>query len=138
MEFRVYGPTCSGKWIVYSATDPQRRITFPDEVSAYRAKRALDKFFKYQYTILIDHSFAMNVYPTNFYEQVVLSMKKNDEVAETFDHEDRLVLALRQLEDISILVRGNEYESYLMQRIISLKCELQRQYNLIHKINAYV
>jgi len=46
VEFRVYGPTCSGRWIVYSATDPHRRISFPDEVAAYRAKRALDKYFK--------------------------------------------------------------------------------------------
>lgn len=80
----------------------------------------------------------MNVYPPSFYEQVVLSMKKNDEVADTFDQQDRLVLSLRQLEDLSSLVRGNEYEKYLMSRIISLKVELQRQYNVLMNINPYV
>lgn len=80
----------------------------------------------------------MNVYPPSFYEQVVLSMKKNDEVADTFDQQDRLVLSLRQLEDLSSLVRGNEYEKYLMSRIISIKVELQRQYNVLMNINPYV
>lgn len=80
----------------------------------------------------------MNVYPPSFYEQVVLSMKKNDEVADTFDQQDRLVLSLRQLEYLSSLVRGNEYEKYLMSRIISLKVELQRQYNVLMNINPYV
>jgi len=80
----------------------------------------------------------MNVYPPSFYEQVVLSMKKNDEVADTFDQQDRLVLSLRQLEDLSSLVRGNEYEKYLMSRIISMKVELQRQYNVLMNINPYV
>ena len=65
-------------------------------------------------------------------------MKKNDEVADTFDQQDRLVLSLRQLEDLSSLVRGNEYEKYLMSRIISLKVELQRQYNVLMNINPYV
>lgn len=80
----------------------------------------------------------MNVYPPSFYEQVVLSMKKNDEVADTFDQQDRLVLSLRQLEYLSSLVRGNEYEKYLMSRIISIKVELQRQYNVLMNINPYV
>ena len=65
-------------------------------------------------------------------------MKKNDEVADTFDQQDRLVLSLRQLEYLSSLVRGNEYEKYLMSRIISLKVELQRQYNVLMNINPYV
>ena len=65
-------------------------------------------------------------------------MKKNDEVADTFDQQDRLVLSLRQLEDLSSLVRGNEYEKYLMSRIISIKVELQRQYNVLMNINPYV
>ena len=49
-----------------------------------------------------------------------------------------LDLSLRQLEYLSILVRGNEYEQYLMSHINSVKVELQRQYNVINNINAYV
>jgi len=84
----------------------------------------------------------MNVYPPDFYEQVVQSMPKIDhKVAESTTKQtqsDVLDLSLRQLEYLSILVRGNEYEQYLMSHINSVKVELQRQYNVINNINAYV
>jgi len=80
----------------------------------------------------------MNNYPPEFYTEVLKHDKKKKEPAvELFDKSDKLVLALRQLDSISSLVRGNEYESYLMQRVISMKVELQRQYNVLHNINAY-
>ena len=84
----------------------------------------------------------MNVYPPDFYEQVVQSMPKIDhKVAESTTEQTQsnvLDLSLRQLEYLSILVRGNEYEQYLMSHINSVKVELQRQYNVINNINAYV
>tara|TARA_Y100000004_G_scaffold128218_1_gene144400 strand:+ start:430 stop:705 length:276 start_codon:yes stop_codon:yes gene_type:complete len=89
----------------------------------------------------IDHSSSMNVYPPEFYEQVVQSMPKIDPVAESTTKQTQsnvLDLSLRQLEYLSILVRGNEYEQYLMSHINSVKVELQRQYNVINNINAYV
>ena len=90
----------------------------------------------------IDHSSSMNVYPPEFYDQVVQSMPKNDHtVAESTTKQTQsnvLDLSLRQLEYLSILVRGNEYEQYLMSHINSVKVELQRQYNVINNINAYV
>lgn len=90
----------------------------------------------------IDHSSSMNVYPPDFYEQVVQSMPKIDhKVAESTTEQTQsnvLDLSLRQLEYLSILVRGNEYEQYLMSHINSVKVELQRQYNVINNINAYV
>jgi len=90
----------------------------------------------------IDHSSSMNVYPPDFYEQVVQSMPKIDHtVADPITKQTQsnvLDLSLRQLEYLSILVRGNEYEKYLMSHINSVKVELQRQYNVINNINAYV
>jgi len=83
----------------------------------------------------------MNVYPPDFYEKVVQSMPKTDPVADPITKQTQsnvLDLSLRQLEYLSILVRGNEYEKYLMSHINSVKVELQRQYNVINNINAYV
>lgn len=41
----------------------------------------------------------------------------------------KLLLALQQLENISSLVRGNEYEKFFVQHIIPIKVELERQYS---------
>jgi hypothetical protein len=41
----------------------------------------------------------------------------------------KILFALQQLENISNLVRGNEYERFMVQHIIPIKVELERQYS---------
>ena len=41
--------------------------------------------------------------------------------------EEKLIIALRQLANLSSLLEGNEYETYIAQRLISVECELSRQ-----------
>ena len=38
-----------------------------------------------------------------------------------------LILALMQIENISNLIQGNEYEAYFNHRLITMKYELERQ-----------
>jgi len=45
----------------------------------------------------------------------------------------KLILALQQIDNITCLLDGNEYQSFLYSHLISLKCELERQLtNLTH------
>jgi hypothetical protein len=45
----------------------------------------------------------------------------------------KLVLALQQIDNLTSLLDGNEYQSFLYSHLISMKCELQRQLtNLNH------
>lgn len=39
----------------------------------------------------------------------------------------KLILALDQVNNIANLLEGNEYESYLYSRLISVKYEIERQ-----------
>ena len=86
----------------------------------------------------------MNNYPPEFYTEVLKhemkeqTPKATKPVVESFDQSTKLILALQQLDNVSSLVRGNEYEDYLINSITKLRVELQRQYNVLHNINAYV
>lgn len=86
----------------------------------------------------------MNNYPPEFYTEVLKhetkeqTPKATKPVVESFDSSTKLILALQQLDNISSLVRGNEYENYLISKLTKVKVELQRQYNVLHNINAYV
>jgi hypothetical protein len=45
----------------------------------------------------------------------------------------KLILALQQIDNLTSLLDGNEYQSFLYSHLISMKCELQRQLtNLTH------
>ena len=45
----------------------------------------------------------------------------------------KLILALMQIGNLTSLLEGNEYQSFLYSHLISMKCELQRQLtNLTH------
>jgi hypothetical protein len=45
----------------------------------------------------------------------------------------KLILALQQIDNLTSLIDGNEYQSFLYSHLISMKCELQRQLtNLAH------
>jgi hypothetical protein len=45
----------------------------------------------------------------------------------------KLILALMQIDNLTALTEGNEYQSFLYSHLISMKCELQRQLtNLNH------
>jgi len=45
----------------------------------------------------------------------------------------KLILALMQIDNLTSLIEGNEYKSFLYSHLISMKCELQRQLtNLTH------
>ena len=39
----------------------------------------------------------------------------------------KIILALKQVENIASLIEGNEYEQYLVSKLISIKVELERQ-----------
>jgi len=39
----------------------------------------------------------------------------------------KLILALMQVENLSNLVKGNEWETYLTRQLISVRVELERQ-----------
>lgn len=43
------------------------------------------------------------------------------------DQRTKLLLALQQVENITELTSGNEYERYIYSKLISVKCELERQ-----------
>lgn len=47
------------------------------------------------------------------------------------NQETKFHLALIQIENLSQLVKDNEYESFLTSRLISVKIELERQLSLI-------
>ena len=45
----------------------------------------------------------------------------------------KIILALQQIDNLTSLLDGNEYQSFLYSHLISIKCELQRQLtNLTH------
>ena len=39
----------------------------------------------------------------------------------------KIILALKQVENIASLIERNEYEQYLVSKLISIKVELERQ-----------
>ena len=51
--------------------------------------------------------------------------------------EVKLILALHQIDNITNLVKGNEYERFLISRLISLKCEFERQLSNLTGTNNY-
>lgn len=49
------------------------------------------------------------------------------------NHHTKLILALQQIENLTSLLKENEYEKYLYSHLISMQVELQRQLtNLTH------
>jgi hypothetical protein len=47
------------------------------------------------------------------------------------DDKTKLIFALLQINNLTKLLAGNEWETYLYSRLISLKVELERQLNLL-------
>ena len=47
------------------------------------------------------------------------------------DDKTKLILALLQINNLTELLAGNELETYLYSRLISLKVELERQLSLL-------
>jgi len=39
----------------------------------------------------------------------------------------KIILALKQVENIASLIEGNEHEQYMVGKLISIKVELERQ-----------
>ena len=54
--------------------------------------------------------------------------------------EARLMAALLQLDNIVQLTDGNEWQDYIYNKLIVLKCELERQYTNLtgHKYDEYM
>ena len=49
------------------------------------------------------------------------------------NQESKLIFALMQLENITSLIEGNEYETFLQSHLISIDVEIKRQLtNLTH------
>lgn len=51
--------------------------------------------------------------------------------------EVKLILALHQIDNITNLVKGNEYEMFLTSHLISLKFEFERQLSNLTGTNNY-
>jgi hypothetical protein len=43
------------------------------------------------------------------------------------DEQTKLILGLQQVNNLSELIKGNEYENHLNRNLISIQVELQRQ-----------
>ena len=54
--------------------------------------------------------------------------------------EERVMSALLQLDNIVQLTEGNEWQDYIYNKLITLKCELERQYTNLtgHKYNEHM
>ena len=54
--------------------------------------------------------------------------------------ETRLMSALLQLDNIVQLTEGNEWQDYIYNKLITLKCELERQYTNLtgHKYDEHM
>ena len=54
--------------------------------------------------------------------------------------EERVMSALLQLDNIVKLTEGNEWQDYIYNKLITLKCELERQYTNLtgHKYNEHM
>lgn len=50
---------------------------------------------------------------------------------ETLSQEETLIIALQQISDLSTLLEGNEWETYLASKLINIECELSRQLNIL-------
>ena len=51
------------------------------------------------------------------------------------NEQTKLILALQQIDNLTSLLNGNEYQSFFYSHLISVKCELERQLtNLTHSI----
>ena len=48
------------------------------------------------------------------------------------DDKTKLILALLQINNLTELLAGNEWEKFLYSRLISLKVELERQLSFYH------
>ncbi len=48
---------------------------------------------------------------------------------ETLSSEETLIIALQQVSNLSALLEGNEWETYIASKLISVECELSRQLN---------
>ena len=47
--------------------------------------------------------------------------------------QEKLNIALNQMENLITLLKGNEWEQYILTKLIVVKCELKRQLtNLVH------
>jgi hypothetical protein len=47
--------------------------------------------------------------------------------------QEKLTIALNQVENLITLLKGNEWEQYILTKLIVVKCELKRQLtNLVH------
>ena len=50
---------------------------------------------------------------------------------ETLTQEETLIIALQQISDLSALLEGNDWETYIASKLISVECELSRQLNIL-------
>ena len=48
----------------------------------------------------------------------------------------KLILALMQIDNVSSLLKDNEWETYLTRQLISVRVELERQLSLIKHVET--
>ena len=52
------------------------------------------------------------------------------------DSKTKLILALSQVDSLSKILEGNEWEMFFTQKLISVKVELERQLSLIKNVET--
>ena len=63
-------------------------------------------------------------------------MNRNHEIATLELQQTRIMLALMQIDNITELLKDNEYKTYLYGHLITMKVELERQLsNLTKKVD---
>lgn len=56
---------------------------------------------------------------------------------EKLKEEQKLILALIQVKNLTSLLEGNEYEKFLYGKLIGIQIELERQLNCLTNTNPY-
>jgi len=63
--------------------------------------------------------------------QVVISTH-DDEDKMNKDEKTKLILALQQVENITNLIKDNQWETFLVSHLVSVKVEIKRQLSLLN------
>ena len=50
---------------------------------------------------------------------------------------EKIILAQMQVENLLILLKGNQYENYMCSKLCGVKYELKRQLSLLTNTNCY-
>lgn len=70
---------------------------------------------------------------TFYTNQIIKLRRTSTAIVDTMDPKSKLILALMQIDNLTSLIEGNEYQKFLYSHLIPVQIELQRQLtNLNH------